>query len=166
MSRYLDTLTLYYEEEIEGEAYFAGLAERFDDPDHRRKLQLLAEVERHAAAGVAPLIAKYALTPRPTAELVASGQAEAAAEGLEWPALLGGMRQSYPGYVAAFEALERLGPPEDRARLSFLTEHEVAALRFLALEETDPGASAATLEAYLGTPAETWRAGAEVRGCV
>ncbi len=171
MSAYLDRLTLYFEEEIEGEAYFAALAERFEDPDHKRKLRLLAEVERHAASGVAPLIAKYRLAPRPTEELVASGQADAAAEGLEWSALLVEMRQSCPGYVTAFEALERLGPPEDRARLSFLTAHEVAALRFLALEGKDPGASAAPLKAYLGTPPETWspktwRAAAEARGCV
>ena len=77
MRRYLETLQLYYEEEIEGEAYFARLSERFDDPDHARKLHLLAEVERHAAEGVAPLIEKHGLTPRPTEALIESGHADA-----------------------------------------------------------------------------------------
>lgn len=161
MSDYLKTLTLYYEEEIEGEAYFARLAERFTAPDHKRKLHLLAEVERHAAAGVAPLIAAHGLTPRPAADLVARGRNEAEATAPDWPALIAQMQQSYPGYLAAFAALEAMGPEADRARLSFLTEHEVAAIRFLDLEVTDPETSAAPLEAYIATPAETWRTAAE-----
>jgi hypothetical protein len=31
--KYLDTLLLYYEEEVEGEVFFAALAERFDSID-------------------------------------------------------------------------------------------------------------------------------------
>ena len=63
MSIYLDTLQLYYDEEIEGEAYFARLSERFDNPDHKHKLDLLAQVERHAAD--APLARRgEALLPR------------------------------------------------------------------------------------------------------
>ncbi|MEX0281202.1 MAG: hypothetical protein AB3N13_08445 [Arenibacterium sp.] len=161
MTGYLETLKLYYEEEIEGEAYFARLSERFDNPDHTHKLRLLAEVERHAAEAVAPLIARHALTPRPSDELIESGKADAEATALDWPALIAGMQESYKGYLAAFEALEDMGPEEDRARLSFLTEHEVAAIKFLDQEVVDPGISAAPLEVYLATPAETWRSGTE-----
>lgn len=160
MTAYLEKLQLYYEEEIEGEAYFARLAARFADPDCHRKLHLLAEVERHAAAGVAPLIARHGLSPRARAALTASGHAEADATALDWSALMAGMRQSYPGYLAAFAALEALGPPEDRDLLSFLTEHEVAAIRFLEQEALDPTRSTAPLETYLATAPETWRAAA------
>ncbi len=161
MRRYLETLQLYYEEEIEGEAYFARLSERFDDPDHARKLHLLAEVERHAAEGVAPLIEKHGLTPRPTEALIESGHADADATAPDWAKLISEMQESYKGYLSAFEAFEAMGPDEDRARLSFLTEHEVAAIKFLDLEATDPARSVAPLETYLATPAETWRAAAE-----
>lgn len=156
MTGYLDTLTLYYEEEIEGEAYFAALADRFSDDDHKRKLNLLAQVERHAADGVAPLIARHGLAPRSRAELVASGRADADATAPDWTILLDDMRATYAGFLAAFETLERLGPPEDRALLSFLTGHEVAAIRFLEIEATDPATSAAPLTDYLATSAANW----------
>ena len=57
--KYLDTLQLYYEEEVEGEAYFDEAAKAFDDPLVREKLILLAECERHAAEAVEPLVHKY-----------------------------------------------------------------------------------------------------------
>jgi transposase len=152
---YLETLLLYYEEEIEGEAYFAELAGAFDDQAHRDKLTLLARVERHAAEAVTPLIARHGLTPRDTAALVASGQAEARATAADWPALLAEMTESYPGYLRDFRALEAMGPPADRARLSFLSAHEVAALAFLAREATDPDQSAAPLRDYIATAPDT-----------
>jgi len=65
---YTDTLLLYYEEEIMGEAYFNALAPNFSDPLVARKLLLLASVEQHAALAVAPLISKYGLTARPAIE--------------------------------------------------------------------------------------------------
>ena len=76
---YLDTLLLYYEEEIEGEAYFQTLADMVGNPDHHNKLQLLAKVEHHAANVTLPLIRKYALTPRSDATLFQSGQDQARA---------------------------------------------------------------------------------------
>jgi len=146
---YLDTLCLYYEEEIEGEAYFEELAQAFDHADHAAKLSLLADVERHAARAVAPLIAKYRLTPRPAEALQASGRRAARATVPDWWGLLDEMHQSYPGYLADFQALEAMAPPEDRPRLALLTGHETAALEFLALEGPHPERSAAALRAYL-----------------
>jgi len=55
-AKYLETLQLYYEEEIEGEAYFAALAERLTDPEQRAKMQMMADVETYAAAAVHPLL--------------------------------------------------------------------------------------------------------------
>ena len=153
---YLETLCLYYEEEIEGAAFFDALARVFDragQADPVRKLALLAEVERHAARAVAPLIAKYRLIPRSDVPLQASGCAAAGARPPDWAAFLDEMTATYPDYLAAFERLEAMAPPEDRPRLSMLTRHEVAALDFLALERTQPGQSAAPLRAYLALAA-------------
>lgn len=146
---YQETLCLYYEEEIEGEAYFAELARAFDTPEHTEKLLLLAEVERVAAASVAPLIAKHGLTPRPVEDLTASGRAEAQQTIVDWDALLAEMNETYPGYLRAFEGLEAMGPVEDQPRLAILTRHEAAALEFLALEPHAPQRSAAPLRAYI-----------------
>ena len=151
---YLEKLLLYYEEEIEGEAYFHELARMFDAPAHKSRLALLAEVERHAAAAVAPLIEKYGLSPRSTAELIRSGQAQARRGPAEWSGLMAEMNRTYPGYLAAFQRLEVMGPTEDRPRLAFLTEHEVAAMEFLSLEGQGEPGSEAPLRGYLAAAPE------------
>lgn len=148
---YLAKLLLYYEEEIEGEAYFNELARLFPAPEHRKRLTLLAEVERHAAQGVAPLIAQYDLTPRSVESLTLSGHAQARHAPSSWAGLLDEMKRTYPGYLAAFEALEAMGPDEDQPRLRFLTGHEVAALNYLALENDGAAHSYAPLERYLAS---------------
>lgn len=146
---YLETLLLYYEEEVAGEAYFHKMAERFDDPDKRGKMVLLGQVEAHAARCVEPLIRKYDLTPRSREVLVKLGIEEALADSNDWRDSLSQMRETYPGYVDDFLALEAMGPPKDHARLAFLTGHEHAALEFLALEEQGAADSGAPLRAYL-----------------
>jgi hypothetical protein len=59
------------------------------------------------------------------------------------------MNSSYPGYLAAFQQLEAMGPKEDHPRLAILTRHEAAALDFLALEPERPDQSAAPLRKYI-----------------
>ncbi|EAQ27427.1 hypothetical protein [Roseovarius sp. 217] len=148
---YLAKLLLYYEEEIEGEAYFDALARRFPDPAQHKRLMLLAEVERHAARGVAPLIAHYDLTPRSVESLTMSGHEQARRAPGTWAGLLDEMNRTYPAYLAAFEALEAMGPEADQTRLRFLTEHEVAALDYLALENAGAAQSYAPLVRYLAS---------------
>lgn len=148
---YLAKLLLYYEEEIEGEAYFEELARRFPAPEQAKRLTLLAEVERHAAQGVAPLVAQYGLTPRSVESLTVSGHAQARRAPDTWAGLLEEMNRTYPAYLAAFEALEAIGPDSDQPRLRFLTEHEVAALEYIALENAGAAQSYAPLERYLAS---------------
>jgi len=146
--KYLDTVLLYFEEEIIGEAYFYAVAKCFDDPEQTHKLDLMARVERHAADAVLPLIQKYGLTPRSDAELRAIGTMEAADAIQDWDALIADMQKSFPDYMPEFRALEAMAPPQDRARLAFLTEHEVAAIKFLDLE-AEKRHSVAPMLAYL-----------------
>lgn len=151
---YLDTLLRYYEEEIEGEAYFAAMAKRFGDPVRRDAMSLLAQVERHAAEAVAPLLARHGLGARPRDSLCRSGEAQARATPPDWDALMAQMRQSYPVYLAQFEALEAMAPAEDRGRLAFLTRHETAALEFLDLESDGAADALAPLRRYLAARPE------------
>ena len=67
---YLKMLLSYYEEEIEGEAYFYGLVDHFEEQE---KLTVLARVERRAAESVVPLLEKYELVPRDESELKTRG---------------------------------------------------------------------------------------------
>jgi hypothetical protein len=156
---YLDTLLLYYEEEIEGEAYFAELSQLFSQPDHKEKLTLLAKVESHAANAIEPLLARHGLQPRPRQILTKSGRDQARATAADWPALLADMNQTYPGYLEDFRALETMAPAPDRDRLGFLTEHEVAAIAFLAREVQGDANSVQPLNAYLAADPATWCVG-------
>jgi dimethylamine/trimethylamine dehydrogenase len=146
---YLDTLLLYYEEEVEGAAYFQALAERAKKADHRDKLYLLARVEHRAAGVTLPLIQKYALTPRSNAVLFQSGQEMARKATKSWDALLADMARTFPGYVNDFLRLEAMAPREDLPRLKLLTAHETAAIEFLDLELSGAPDSVAPMHTYL-----------------
>ncbi len=149
---YLATLLRYYEEEVEGEAWFLALAERMPLPRQKEKLLLLAEVERRTAAAVRPLIDRYGLSPASDAVLAAKGRAEAAAAPQDWGQLIAGMIRTFPDYIPAFEALERMAPPADRPLLARMTAHERAAIAFLEHELRDDPDSTAPLLEFLFPP--------------
>lgn len=147
---YLETLCKYYEEEVEGEAYFHAIAERSEQPEQRRKMTLLAEVEALAAEAVQPLILKYGLLPSKRDSLVALGQSEAGRASVQWSEQIAEMSRTFPGYVDDFKALEAMAPPEDLPRLKLLTEHEAAAIEFLNRECAGKADSEKPLLQYLG----------------
>jgi dimethylamine/trimethylamine dehydrogenase len=149
---YFGTLALFYEEEISGEAWYAALADRFDGA-RADKMRLLAEVERHTAAIVRPLIEKHGLVVRDRAELQTEGRAEAARWADDWDGLLAYMTRTFPGYVADFQRLEAMAPPADREALNRMTEHEEVAIAFLEREAQGRSDSTAPLEAFLAVPA-------------
>jgi len=149
--KYLDTLLRYYEEEIEGEGYFYAIAARLKDPDERRKMQMVAEVETYAAAAVQPLLEKYNLTPAPHAELLAAGQKQAANSPGDFVHFVAKWRKEFPGYIDEFEALEAMAPPEDLRLLKILTDHEHAAIEFLEREAKGAPDSTAPMQHYLET---------------
>ncbi|MGI9404945.1 MAG: hypothetical protein ACR2O4_01125 [Hyphomicrobiaceae bacterium] len=149
---YLDTLLLYYEEEIMGEAYFYGLSNHFDGPGEKEKLNLLAEVERHAAKAVKPLLEKHGLVSRTEAELQSIGKRDVEQHaGWDWNALITDMSVRYPDYLVEFDSLEKMAPDDDLAPLQFLTEHEVVAIEFANKELAGDADSAEPLRRYLAT---------------
>lgn len=150
---YLETLLLYFEEEIMGEAYFKGLATCFPEPEQSEKLTLLARVERHAAEAVRPLIEKYDLTPRSDEELGALETEAIAQHGAwSWSHLVRYMVERYPAYMDDFEGLENMAPEPDLPMLKFLTAHETAAIEFANLEHAGAADSTAPLRRYLASP--------------
>jgi len=149
---YLATLLRYYEEEVEGAAWFAALAARVSLPRQKEKMLLLAEVERSAAAAVRPLIVRYGLTPATEETLAASGRAQAATEPQDWDSLIARMIKTFPAYIPAFEALERMAPPVDRPLLARMTAHELATIDFLEREVRDDPESTAPLLDFLFAP--------------
>ena len=148
---YLETLLLYYEEEIEGEAYFAGVARRLSVPEQQDVFDMLARVEAYTADAMRPLIDKYGLTPRSVDELHASGKAQAAKESNDWRTLMDEMRATYPRYIDDFEKLEAMAPTEDLPGLRIATAHEVAAVDFLNREGANDPDCTAPLRHFLKT---------------
>jgi len=151
-ARYLETLLRYYEEEIEGEAYFRALAERYTAPRQKEKMILLADVERRCAEGAQALIAQYGLRPKSRATLVAAGKADAQNAPQDWEQMLAEMRRTYPGYVADFRRLETMAPAADLAALKHMTWHEEAAVEFLEREEAQDPNSTEPLLHYICAP--------------
>jgi dimethylamine/trimethylamine dehydrogenase len=144
---YLDTLLRYYEEEIEGEAYFYGLAEHFKE---REKTRLLARVERHSIAMIEPLLQKYSLQSRDEATLALEGRRHVEShQSYAWPQFMRHIIERYPGYLDDFKALERMAPTADLPALQHLTEHEVVVIDFAKKELAGDADSCVPLLDYL-----------------
>ncbi len=136
----LDTQLRYCEEEIEGEAYIAALADLAEQPDHRDKLNSKARVERHAASIALPLVRKHTPTPGSAAILPRTGQDQARVVAKSSSDLLAEMAQRCSGYVDDFLRLDAMAAPGDLQGLKLLTAHETAAIAFLDLEMSgEPG---------------------------
>jgi len=152
-AKYLYTLLLYFEEEVMGEAYFHGLKAYFSKAHQRKKLDLLAEVERCAAEAVRPLLQKHGLVPRSDADLKLVGEQSCEEHGrLDWHGLMTYMSVRYPGYLDDFAALENMAPDEDLQALQLLTEHEVVAIEFANRELSGTPDSMEPLLRYVGRP--------------
>ncbi len=150
LDTYHDTLLAYYEEEIMGEAYFRGLSRHFNGDGEREKLALLANVERHAAEAVRPLLEKHGLMPRDEGALHSLGAKDVTShQQLDWLGLMAYMIDRYPGYVDDFEKLERMAPEDDLSPLKFLTKHEIVTIEFAEKEVEGAPDSVAPLRRYL-----------------
>jgi dimethylamine/trimethylamine dehydrogenase len=151
-ARYLETLLRYYEEEISGDAYFRALAARLPQPERKAQMILMAEVERHAARAVLPLIRQYCLTPRPDAELAAVGIDWADKGPQDWEGMIAYMSDTFPSYVDQFLALEQMAPEADQVFVKMLTQHEVVALEYLGRVANGVADPTEPLVSYLCTP--------------
>lgn len=152
-AKYLETLQAYYEEEVSGEAWFRALAEFFEG-QRRNQMLLLADIERHTAEIVRPLIDAYGIQTKSADALRDEGRRYAREGAQDWDGLLDEMRKDFPQYIQDFEALEAMAPEADRAILKRMTEHEVAAIEFLKREAAGDTDSTAPLAAFLAYPAK------------
>ncbi len=149
-AEYLRVLCRYFEEEIEGEAYFRALAENAGPADAREKLLMLARVERCAAEAVRPLLDKYGLKPQPDAVLHPRGEGAARKRAeIDWNVFIDDMATRFPAYLVDFKALEDMAPTEDLPALRFLTRHEIDTIAFAEREREGAPDSAAPLRRYI-----------------
>lgn len=147
---YEEILVWYFEEEIEGEAYFHALAEHFDEPGAAEKLHIMAEVERCAANVMRPLLKRHNLETRDEDALRAGAVTKVGKDAKRtWPEYVDYVADYFPVYVPMFEALENMAPPEDRAALERLTDHEHVTIDFAKLELAGDPDSAKPMRDYV-----------------
>ena len=125
---YASALKASYEEEIEGQAFFAGLAARH--PERGEALRLIARIEHVTADILRPAVVRAGITPADPGELTARGQAEAAADNRPWAVVVHAMAQDYPTYVQEMAQTLAKAPPRDRAAMAALVAHEQAIVDF------------------------------------
>ena len=149
-SDYQPVLTLYYEEEIMGEAFFAGLARYFPNPQQQEKLLLLSQIERCVADAVRPLLDRHGLRPRNDEELHAIGVEDMDRyQDFAWHKFMEEIIRTFPGYMDEFAALENIAPNEDRDLLQPFTRHEVVGIEFAERELRDDPESVDVLKRYI-----------------
>jgi dimethylamine/trimethylamine dehydrogenase len=147
---YEETLVWYFEEEIEGEAYFHALAEYFDEPGAAEKLHVMAEVERCAADTMRPLLKRHNLETRDEDALRAGAVTRIGKDAKRtWPEFVDHVVDYFPIYVPMFEALENMAPPEDHAALERLTDHEHVTIDFAKREQAGDSDSARPMLDYI-----------------
>jgi len=148
---YQAALLQAYEAEIVNEAWFLAMADRMQEPRHKQCLDLLAEVERQAAAAILPLLQRHGLVPGRQGDLHARGRAEAQASSLDsWDGLLRHISEDYPKYIDEFRELEMQAPPAEREALRRLTQHEVVTIEFARRELAGEREPLSSVRRYLG----------------
>lgn len=118
--------------EVQGEVLFKRLAETAA-PEHRHKLERLAQLEIRTGREMAGLMQRYGLTLTPTN----TDKAEARArryDGMSYVDILREWATWIPDYVDLYDRLASRARPDDKPTLDFLAAHERAIDRFIRLE--------------------------------
>lgn len=154
-----------FEEEVSGETFFAALGETEPDPRRAALWAKVALIENRTIAALRPMAETLAVTPRDEAEVRRIGREQAA----EWQVLpfaevMAIMLRDYPtGYLAEFKAMLPIAPPQAKAAVQLLIDHEVAIIDMARVALSGSGNPEAPLDAYLAHVAG-WSAGGENAG--
>lgn len=128
VEEYAEGMLLAYCGEVRGETTFTAMAEHEPDPVARQMWSKVAEVEALTGAILAPIARRlHGPVGAETRAARTEGRTRAAERrGVEWRRIAEAYEPDLPVFLARFEALEALGPLEDRAALSQLTAHSRA----------------------------------------
>lgn len=120
-----------YQGEVSGEVLFGRLAENSGDPEHRRKLDVLRELEARTRHALVPAMQRHGLPiePDPAVERDATALADGVAT-LPWSDLLSAFEPITTQFLAMYRRIGELAPPEDREVAGLLVDHEEALCEF------------------------------------
>jgi len=121
-----------YEGEVLGEALFSRLAEREDDPERRRQLQVLTVLERSTKELATPVLARRGLTCDVESVRAAAFEMAHAVVALPWAQFLGSFQPVISEYLARYRRLVDLADDgAERAIAEAYVQHELALETFL-----------------------------------
>jgi hypothetical protein len=146
---YREKIREAYDGEIYGAAFFECLAERFAaNEDLRKKCEIMRDIEIATAEKLKPIVARLNLPPSDVHTLE-GGARTAAAQVTEWAPFVARFKKLAPGFVAQFEEIVPLAPPQDQAAVKFLVNHEAAFVDFTEKESSGKGDSIAEMRRLL-----------------
>jgi hypothetical protein len=123
-----------FDGEVLGEVLFARMAEQFDDPDQRHKMQVLSTMERRTKEMLVAPLQRAGLPTESKAATIA--EAESLAEALadvSWTDFIGSFEPITSQYAAMYARIGELNPDE-RATADLLVAHELALRDFGRIE--------------------------------
>jgi hypothetical protein len=129
-----------YQGEVSGEVLFGRLSELVVEPDHRRRLDVLRELEARTKAALVPAMEHHGLPTDadPDVERDARALADASAS-LPWSVLMEAFEPITTQFIALYTRIGALARPEDRAVADLLVAHEEALRAFARLELAGQG---------------------------
>jgi hypothetical protein len=129
-----------YQGEVSGERLFGRLAQRVEEADHRRKLDVLRVLEARTRSALVPAMEHQGLPtdPDPQVERDAESLADAAAS-LPWSDLLAAFEPITTQFLGLYERISELARDEDKAVAALLVAHEEALREFARRELSGRG---------------------------
>src|SRR5262245_928456 len=118
--------------EVQGEILFKCLAKNAG-PEHRHKLDTLAELEIRTSLELAGLVRRYGISISPSNKRRAEERARKY-DGMRFHDILEEWSTWIPDYVTLYAGPAERARPADKDALSFLAAHERAIDKFIALE--------------------------------
>jgi hypothetical protein len=123
-----------YQGEILGEALFARMAEKFDDPGHRHKMQVLATLERRTKEACIPALQRAGISTDPDPNTVRDADALAdALDSVSWDEFMVSFEPVLTEFLALYARIGELDPSE-RETADLLVAHELALGEFARAE--------------------------------
>ncbi|MDX2307589.1 MAG: hypothetical protein NW216_05060 [Hyphomicrobium sp.] len=129
-----------YQGEIYGEILYRSIADARTDAEEARKWRVLVELEKATRAHMEALVVKMGMSPAPDPYWTSRAFEDLPKYApLAWPDLMRLFVEELDPVIAEYAALEAMAPPEHRAVLRLLTEHEVVTKAFCERELAGDG---------------------------
>ena len=119
-----------YQGEVSGEVVFGIVAAGAEDPDHRKKMELLTRLEARTREACVPAMLRNGLSTEPDGQTVS--EAKALGEvvvNLDWTDFMSAFEAITTQFIALYERIGELAVA-DKAESEILVAHEIALREF------------------------------------